>query len=74
MNVPDLHTKGPEKCQERCRATLGCVWFTWMKLDVEDQGKCSRISKVSEIESNNSTKGIISGPSRCGGINNIKQK
>ena len=68
MNVAELKTKGPEKCQEICRNTPGCTWFIWKKLLKGCQGKCSRISRVRKMASNIQAKGIISGPAKCGGI------
>ena len=66
-----LKTRGPRECQSRCHSSIGCVWFAWKKPDDEELGYCSRISRVTGIESNSSTKGIISGPARCGGMSII---
>ena len=66
-----LKTVGPQECQKRCHSATECVWFAWKKPDNEELGYCSRISRVTGIESNSSTKGIISGPARCGGMSII---
>ena len=64
----DLSKKGPDECQDLCRETIGCVWFTWKTFLTQNAGSCKLISKVTSFISNNSTTGIISGPSKCRGI------
>ena len=63
-----VNTQGPKQCQELCHRSIGCIRFTWKKSPDDEKGVCTRISRVSKIKSNNSTRGIISGPAKCGGI------
>ena len=63
-----VSTQGPKQCQELCHRSIGCIRFTWKKSPDDEKGVCTRISRVNEIKSDNSTRGIISGPAKFGGI------
>ena len=64
----DLLEKSPDECQNLCQETIGCVWFTWKKVLMENVGSCKLISIVREFASTDTSTGIISGPAKCGGI------
>ena len=66
-----VSTQGPKQCQDLCHRSIGCIRFTWKKSPDDEKGVCTRISRVNEIKSDNSTRGIISGPAKCGGILNL---
>ena len=66
-----VNTQGPKQCQELCHRSIGCIRFTWKKSPDGEKGVCTRISRVNEIKSDNLTRGIISGPAKCGGILNL---
>ena len=60
-------TQGPKQCQELCHSLIGCIRFTWRKSPNDEKGVCTRISRMKAIKLDNSTRGIISGPAKCGG-------
>ena len=66
----ELTTKGPLSCQNICRQTTGCFWFTWkLKNPMKERiGKCTLISRRFNMLSNSSTKEVFSGPNQCGGM------
>ena len=68
MQPKEISTEGPEQCQEICRETSGCAWFTWKMSEIGNWGKCTMISKTTKFVSKDSTKGIISGPAKCGSM------
>ena len=63
-----VSTQGPHQCQELCHRSIGCIRLTGKKSPDDEKGVCTRISRVNEIKSDNLTRGIISGPAKCGGI------
>ena len=71
MRPKEVYTKQPEECQAICRAIQGCAWFTWKARDTGDSGKCILLSTVNKVLSDDSTKGIISGPAKCGGMHEL---
>ena len=64
----DLLEKSPEECQNLCKKTIGCIWFTWKKVLMENMGSCKLISIVHEFASTDTSTGVISGPAKCGGM------
>ena len=63
-----LLKKSPNECQNLCRKTIGCVWFTWRKVLTENSGTCKLSSSVGDFASTELATGLISGPSKCGGM------
>ena len=60
-------TKTPEKCQELCEETSGCVQFTWLDRTFADGSRykeCCMKDRVSDDYL--PTSGAISGPKQCG--------
>ena len=66
-----VSTQGPHQCQELCHRSIGSIRLTWKKSPDDEKGGCTRISRENEIKSNNSTRGMISGSAKCGGILNL---
>ena len=69
-----ISTNGPEECQNICRRNSGCAWFTWeIFTEGGSGGNCTLLNRVTNVISNYSTKGIVSGPARCGGMKKLKK-
>ena len=62
-----LWKHGPEECHEVCQNMIGCAWFSWKKVSTENSGICKLYSMVKEFFSDNSTTGVISGPTKYKG-------
>ena len=63
----NLWKHGPEECHEVCQNMIGCVWFSWKKDSMKNSGACKLFSMAKAIFSNNSTIGVISGPTKYRG-------